>query len=386
MKFQYPNLSFGLALLFGCLSCVQTLAQFQQIIQDPFAPPIQAVQDVSPADDKKPAGDQTDENDETEVSDTASTKATETIGDQFVRFHMWDGLIVAGEIEGESITVKTEFGQLQIPIRQIKRFYPGLDSYPALKEKIEGLVAGLGDKDFDVREKSHRTLAGMGLMIRNQLSGFADEGTAEQKKRLAELKKEIDEMLDEVDEDGEEIEKALIDGDTVVTPGFTIVGKIEQGEFMLQTKFGPLNVPLGDIKMADRSFNEVKEEIRKTVDVGAEAFFQRQPVATRIRVNKGDRISIKGDGTVQWTNWSTTSGPDGLANQGQYMGITSGTLCARIGTSGEPIKIGTKGNFVASKSGMLYLAIAIQDNYVNQQGYRWTGGYKAKIQVKPVAN
>lgn len=365
--------------------CIPAFLQGQQIIVQDDPIPVQLVQDTQPQasgkDDKKPADD------ETNVTDTASTNKApvEPIGEQYIRLHMWDGSIVAGDVLVDRITVRTEFGNLEIPISQIRRFYPGLDSFPDLNAKLEGLVEGLGDKDFDVREKSHRALAAMGVQIREQIERFKDKGSAERKKRLGELKKEIDEMIDALEEDGENAEVALINGDTVETPGFTIVGKIEQDKFTLQSKFGPLSVPLSEIKMGDRAFQTAKAEIRKTVDVGAEAFFQRQPVSTKIRVNRGDKIIIKGEGVVQWTNWSTTSGPDGIGNQGQYLGITSGTLCARIGTSGNPIKIGSKGDFVATKNGVLFLAIAMQDSHSNQQGYRWTGGYKAKIQIKPTS-
>ena len=66
----------------------------------------------------------------------------------------------------------------------------------------------------------------------------------------------------------------------------------------------------------------------------------------------------------------------------EFQGINSGTLCARNGSCGKVIKIGSKGEFVAKKAGVLYLAIAINDN-LQSQSYRWTGNYKAKIQVKP---
>ena len=50
------------------------------------------------------------------------------------------------------------------------------------------------------------------------------------------------------------------------------------------------------------------------------------------------------------------------------------------------IKIGSKGSFVAKKSGMLYLAIAMQDSYTKNSGYRWVGKYKARVEVKPAKN
>ena len=151
----------------------------------------------------------------------------------------------------------------------------------------------------------------------------------------------------------------------------------------MQSKFGNLTVKLADIKMGDRSFNFGKSKITKSVQIGATAFFQKQPVSTRIRVNRGDKIKIRADGVVQWTNWNSSSTPEGLTNQGQWQGINSGRLVARIGDGGKYIDVGSKSEFTAKTSGILYLGIAVRDNYANNPGYRWTGHYNAKIQVKP---
>ena len=327
--------------------------------------------------EKKPAEEEL-------VTDTKTIANTaEQVPDNYVRFHMWDGSIVAGEVRVDGISIKTEFGVLEVPIQRIQTLFPGLNSFPELNAKIEKLVERLGDKDFDIREKSHRELASMGMQIRNEIAKFEDGGSAERKKRLAAIKQEINEALDNFDEEDSTADRSMIRGDSVKTPEFEIVGKILQENFKIKSKFGELSVNLSDIKMAERSFNETKETVKKNVTVGAEKFFQRQPVSTKIRVNKGDKISIKADGVVQWTNWSSTSTPEGLPNQGQFQGIQSGTLCARIGSSGKIMKVGSKGEWTAKQNGILYLGVAMQDSYLAQTSYRWTGDYKARVQVVP---
>ena len=123
--------------------------------------------------------------------------------------------------------------------------------------------------------------------------------------------------------------------------------------------------------------------MKKKCEVDGQAFFQKNTHSTRIRLNKGDKVSINADGIVQWTNWSSSSTPDGLSSQGKYRNIRGGTLCARVGANGEIIKIGSKGKFVAKRSGVLFLAIAMQDSYANNSSYRWVGKYKARVEVKP---
>ncbi len=333
-----------------------------------------------------PKAEKTGQKDEP-VTDTSKLSGPEnTVDSKFVRFHMWDGSIVGGEVTVDRIEVETEFGNLQIPVDKILKFYPGLNSIPALNERITELVAGLGDKNFDIRESSHRELVAMGIQLREEIKRFDDGGSAERKKHLDEIRKQIDSMVDEMDEFGEPTdERPLIRGDEIVTENFSIVGKILQKEFQLGSKFGVLTVELGDIRLGDRAFKEPKVDIRKTVEVSGTAFYQKQPVSTKIRVNRGDKISIRASGTVQWTNWNTSSGPDGLSNQGQWQGMNSGCLAARVGNSPSYIKIGSNGEFTAKQKGVLYLGVAIRDNYANNNGYRWDGGYTAKIVVKPAS-
>ena len=330
-----------------------------------------------------------DEEDSNEpIIDSASVDEVSTIGKKYVRFHMWDGAVVGGDVSIERLLVQTEFGSLEVPIEKIRSFYPGLDSFPERRQMIDTLVEQLGDRDYDVRERAHRKLRGMGLQLREQFRRFDDGGSAERNKHLTDLRKELDEViedLEEGEEDPDTVERALIDGDQVNTPEFSVVGKIQQPTFEISSKYGQLTIRLQDIRFADRSFNQPRAEIRKSVAVSGSTFFQKTPKSTRVRVNKGDRITIRGSGTVDWTNWSNTSSPEGLQNQGNWNGIACGALCARIGKSGEAIKIGSKESFVAKKNGVLYLAIAMKDNYANNDSYRWEGEFKARIVVQPQA-
>ena len=306
------------------------------------------------------------------------------IDDQLIQLELWDGSQISGKVQASTIPVETSFGRLDVPVGRIQKILPGLDSYPDLKQRIQRLVDSLADKDFDVRESAQRELLDMGLLVVNLLDQWRVDGTAEQKKRLGEIKTELLAMSDDLEESGEaDSERILIGKDTIVTDEFTIVGTIDRTEFLLKTKFGDLQVTLADIKSGDRTVFGLAKSIRKTVKVAAEAFFQREPANTRIRLKRGDRVSIRASGNVRWTNWNQTSTPTGLSGQGNYQGINSGTLVARIGPTGKLIKIGDKADFIASGNGTLYLGIAIQDNYANQSSYRWTGSYSAKVVVEP---
>lgn len=304
-------------------------------------------------------------------------------GPREVRLRLWDGSVLTGDLGIDSIHIETKFGMLEVPVSNIQFLRPGLASIPEMNEKIRNLVEQLGDKEFQAREQAHRELLGMGLAIRTQLRGFTDGGSAERKKHLQTLAEEIEELAE--DEDPSQVANATLEvEDSITTGDFTIVGRIRETQFALKTRYGDLKIELKDIRSGDRTWGSSGSAIRKSLDIEATAFFQREPAKTRIRVKAGDKISIRASGSVTWASWGNmTSTPEGLGNQGQWNGMNCGAVAARIGKSGDVIKIGEKAEFVAKSSGELILGVAMQDNFASQEGYQWNGKYTARIVVEP---
>lgn len=304
-------------------------------------------------------------------------------GPREVRLKLWDGSVLTGDLGIDSIHIDTKFGMLEVPVSNIQYLRPGLESIPDLNEKLKSLVEQLGDKEFQIREQAHRELLAMGLSIRNQLRTYNDGGSAERKKHLQTLAEEIEELAED-EEPGQAANSALDMEDSITTGDFTIVGRIRENLFSLKTKYGDLQIQLKDIRSGDRTWGMTASAVRKAIDIEATAFFQKEPAKTRIRVKAGDRISIKASGSVNWASWGNmTSTPEGIGNQGQWNGMNCGALAARIGKSGDVIKVGEKAEFVAKSSGELFLGVAMQDNFANQEGYQWNGKYTARIVVEP---
>jgi hypothetical protein len=393
MKISNSRPWFGVSLLLLLIGSLLTSALF---VSDCLAIQTEEVQaaEAAQGQDAPPATVATpdakaapaEEDELAEDSETTIEKAPQ-ISDQFAQLHLRDGSIIGGEIETKTIDIKTNFGMLTVPIARIVRIYPGLNSSPELNLKITQLVEDLGNNEAATRDAAQKELVSMGVKIVNILRQSGDGGNAERKKRLAQIRSSLDELLaDEFDGDPD-AESLLTYDDRIVTPDFSITGKIQQQEFRVVSKFGDLVVKLDDLKLADRLSSDSKSEIRKTVSVPAMAFFQTQPKSTGIRVNKGDKISIGADGVVQWTNWNSSSTPAGLTNRSNWNGINSGTLVARIGTNNSNcVSVGTKGEFVAKLSGTLYLGISMRDSYASNASYKWAGAYKARIRVNPDAN
>ena len=207
------------------------------------------------------------------VIDTNDGPPEETIGKQFAQLHLRDGSIIGGDIKTPTIDIKTKYGVLTVPIARVSKIMPGLNGNPELKSKISSLVEGLGAGDVAIRDASQRDLVAMGLKIKKVLDTFDDGGLAERGKRLEEIRAEFDEIAEDLEDEFISPEAPLDYNDTVVTPDFSIVGEIQQKEFNVSSKFGRLQVQLGDIMLADRLINRSRPEVRKNVNASIQNRF-----------------------------------------------------------------------------------------------------------------
>lgn len=305
-----------------------------------------------------------------------------------IRLNLLDGSIITGDLSVAEITVDTQFGKLVVPIEKIRSFTPGLDSYPEKIAEIGALVTALGGDDYKSRESAHKDLAAMGITIQLELERFVGSENAEIKRHITEILKEIEEQSeesDEFDESGEGGPRAWIRMDTVETTDFTVTGKVSPSNFVVESKYGPLKVQLADVKRGERD-SGTKASFRRNLAVPGENLAQRSFKSTGIRVQAGDRISIKADGTIVMTPWgsNSVSTPDGGMNFGWYIPsqIPGGCLVAKIGDKGTVFKVGRQLNFVAKSSGLLQLAIGMQGDYAGE-GYTFPGEYRVKLKVDP---
>ena len=337
---------------------------------------------VAPAEDAvdEPAEEDVAEPEDEEPTDEPTPAEKPEPG--VLKFHLMDGTIITGELTTKVLPVSTEFGELNVPIESIASFAPGLGSHPKIDQEITKLINQLGNPDAKTRDKAQAQLLAYGPGLLPELQEYANDPDAERKVRIA----TITEELLSVEEDAFELEQgptlSLARLDHVVTARFTIAGKIMQDSFTIASKFGELNVKLGDIKGVQRITTD-KAETRKTVQVAGMDMTCKGYKKTGIRVNRGDRIIISAEGRVTMSPWgsNSVSGPDGMPQNGMYNGkIPMGALAGRIGDSGEEMLIGSKKSFVAKKTGVLQLGFAMQQNWAN---YQFPGEYKVRIRVVP---
>lgn len=315
---------------------------------------------------------------------SATTPAASTTG--AVRVHLMEGSVVSGNLSVDALTVRTEFGTLQIPVERIESLTPGLASHPQLQKRIGRLIQQLGSNDAAERDQAQRELTDFGPAVRSQLEPFREDEDAERRGRIEKILEELDSQDEEgPDETVATLPKpSLIAEDTVETDRFTVVGTIAPDSFRIETPFGPLTVALKDIRYVSRETDE-KPEVRSRLMVDANNLPQIGLKDTGIRLQRGDRLLITASGQIVMAPWgnNVTSSPDGAGqNVPVYTAtIPSGALMGRIGR-GEEFLVGSRYDVTVKTSGTLFLGVAMTHQFANQ-GYTFPGTYDVRLRVNP---
>jgi hypothetical protein len=313
---------------------------------------------------------------------------TEPVADpDSVIFTLADGSKFAGKLNVKEIKLATSFGVLTIPASKINGLTPGLESRQDLGKKVEELFEKLGSAQYSDREAAEKALLALGDSIREEAKRRLEDKNPERVKSIKKLLDKLEEIKAETEDEGPKKDARVLSRlDTVVTPGFTAAGRISPSEFQIINKFGQLTVRLADIQSIQRPTGSAKAtEIAKTVRVdGAQHIIQRGKMNTGIAIQRGDRVTLKAEGQLSMSPWGDemSSGPDGDGNQYGWFtpnDIASGALCAMVGSSDKPFKVGSNNTFTAKRAGTLYLAIGMQQGVSSST---FPGGYNVKIRVE----
>lgn len=299
---------------------------------------------------------------------------------KYAQFEMEDGSILLGEILLDNLTVKTRYGELTIPVQEIRGLRPGFVSKPDFRGKIKSLVETLGDGALESRDAAEKKILGMGLRVRDEVRRYSKDADAERKARLARILTAFDEL--EADSEDDTPMHVLRPEDELTSASFTMRGDVQPKKFDVKTRYGKVTVELDHLReLIRRESGRVAE---KKVEVTSANFCALEARECGLAVEKGERISIRAEGSLTMTPWggNVTSSPDGCAQCGasdQGPQIMSGTLMMRIGKNGKWIKVGSKASIRATASGNLQFGIAIHPQYMRGQSY--PGEYTIKIKV-----
>ena len=330
---------------------------------------------AKPADEKEAKKDKEKE----PQSPPVITRTVTNTDPDSIKLHLMDESIITGKLSVKEIAVETQYGTLNIPVANIRSFTPGLQSHPGYAKQISTLIQSLGSSNFNEREKAQVQLMDKMPTIRGELEKFQNDADTERRNRVVAILTQYEEAA--ADEPAGSNAWLMQQKDVIETLDFTIVGKIVPQSFQLTSQYGALTIQLADIRKAQRDTNK-KEDLRQTITVDASNFAYKSPLNTSIRLERGDKLTITAEGTLQMQPWgnNATSTPEGNQQYGWFLGnqIAMGALIGRVGTNDQFIKIGNKYSLTVEKGGILQLAIAMNNDYNENQFH---GKYTVKIHV-----
>ncbi len=276
------------------------------------------------------------------------------------------GTILVGRLKTMQWKCQTVFGELSIPVGEMKRVQFGRKSDPERVAKVARLIADLGSANPDRRNFAVAALREEGKFAAPELK------EASQKNPDPEVKRQCDELLKPLKLKKKDFPR---DDDRVETARFTFDGTVMQKRFEIHVKeLGPVSVRRKDVLEIRTHRPALVHEFKVT---GENTPRTNKWVDTKLTLRKGQRFRISAAGSIMFPNWGgNTFTPDGAFNMGNWAGMPMGSLIGRMGASGPMFKIGANYSGEPAGEGTLHLCLAM-----NVQGMPSNGEYKVLIEL-----
>jgi hypothetical protein len=323
----------------------------------------------------------------------SQTTAKRKTGPAEVEVTFANGSLVKMALLAENIDIDTEYGKLSVPVRDVRRIEFGLRLPEGADKKIETAVKQLASTEYKEREGAVRELVAQGIYAYPALLQAARKGEPEVAKRaqdaIAKIKAHVPAK-----------EFRLGPDDKILTPRFTIVGRITTGSLRAKSEY------FGDVDLALATLRHVRllVETRDTEVVidAAKYALPNQWLDTGIMLESTANLTIIAGGEIELRPTAPGTyvcGPRGFgrapAAPGGFAPAAAkkmkgggvwvdgpiraypGTLIGRVGENGETFVIGDRFDGPPEREGKLYLQI-MSSPYDNGA----TGSYQVKVLVR----
>jgi hypothetical protein len=306
-----------------------------------------------------------------------------------------DGNVITGTSSVNAVELKTDYGKLDIPIKNISSIEVGIMSDETLKEKANKFLPQLQSTNEEMRRGAYAELLNMGIGAlayvvnysysdKYQPSEFTDynvEGL------ISELKANHG-ISDDYSE------KDVLTIDYVYTMG----GNYNFQKIDLKTEYGTLSIPRSKIRKIDVMYSDVSDGAEKNFKlIGSKHISSNNNggwLKTGYMLKPGEKFSISATGQITFASLSNqTYKPNGAIasssttpatdvyndeySYGTEAYPTYGNVVYKIGEQGQVLKAGEKYTGAAKNSGMLY--ISIYETVYNPSN---TGFYNVKVSKK----
>jgi hypothetical protein len=306
-----------------------------------------------------------------------------------------DGNVVSGTSKISSISLLTEYGKLDVPIKNVTSLDLGITSDKSTSDKVIALIKQLSNSNEDLRKNAYGELVKMDIKAIPAISAFIYSANYEPSTftdytadaALAELQSRYS-----IDDGFSSKDVVSIDYE------YSMGGTYEFAKIDLKTEYGTLSIPKEKIKHIDVIYSGGGENGETTFKLLGGKHISSNInggwLKTGIMVKSGQKITITATGEITFASLSGSKyKPDGSmagsatpavgeSYEGDYnygnAYPTYGNVVYKIGESSTSVlKAGGKFSGVVPSSGMLYLSV-----YETVYSAANTGSYTVKVSVK----
>ncbi|MDF1676312.1 MAG: hypothetical protein P1U44_11400 [Vicingaceae bacterium] len=299
-----------------------------------------------------------------------------------------DGNIVTGTTKVSNVLLITDYGKLDIPIKNVSSISLGIHPDNSLKNTIVNLAKQLQSAIEDNRKKAYDQLVNLKIsaipVIEEVLYSETEETPIHYDYSLTTALSEL-KAIHSVGNSYSIKDIITIDYE------YSMGGKYDFSTVSLKTEYGDLTIPREKIEKIDILYIDASAD-SKTFKLMASTHISSNQnggwLKTGIVVKPGQNISMTASGEVVLASLSNNAyKPDGSVknsssddfntNSSTSTSPAYGNVVFKIGDSGTVTKAGAKYNGKASAAGMLY--ISIYETVYNASN---TGFYVVNVAVK----
>jgi hypothetical protein len=280
-----------------------------------------------------------------------------------------DGSVIRAVILQESLEVLTRYGKLSVPSKEIRHIEFGVHLPPIIEKRVSAAIRELGSEQYKNREAAVQELVSLGASAYPALYHAAKSTDLEVAQRVELALKRIRAKVPAK-------HLRLREDDLIVTPTFTIVGRIVTPSIQARAEnFGDLSVRVSQLRVIRMMGGG--REVELTVDAGKHVANGGQWLDTGFEVQSNTRLVVAAVGQIDlWPQGpgQYVCGPQGYGTAGRVAaggnrivlgnapglgaaGQYPGALLGRVGDNGPVFLIGENFQGAPGREGRLFLQI-----------------------------
>lgn len=304
-----------------------------------------------------------------------------------------DGSIVTGTSTITKVDLTTDYGKLEIPIKNVTSIEVGIKANAAQKDKINKLLDQLSNSNEEMRNSAYAELNELGIEAIPVISHYVYSDKYDPARYSGNSPEAL--LADLTSKFGlgsDFSEKDIVAIDFQYTMG----GDFPFEKIDLKTEYGNLSIPKNKIKRIEIMYSEEGTGAERMYRLIASKHISGNTsggwLHTGITVKNGQKIEISASGEITLASLSNQKyKPSGAAvnagtgvadnyddyGYGNYNYPAYGNVVYKIGEAGTLMKAGDKFNGTATGTGVLYISI-----YETVYNAANTGSYNVKVSVK----